>query len=89
LSSLGLGISSQDTDSAHTGRFIREGKAAARAVQRSLETGGSCSGEGWGFLWMLSLWVSVRVRWVLSLVMDVHELSLKSWSVFSLWGKTT
>jgi hypothetical protein len=26
-----------------------------------------CSGEGWGFLWTLELWVRVRVRWVLSI----------------------
>jgi hypothetical protein len=40
LSSLGLGISSRDMDSAHTGRLQKE-KAAGRAVQRSPETGGS------------------------------------------------
>jgi hypothetical protein len=41
LSSLVLGISSRDMDSTHTGRFIEKERATTRAVQWSLETGGS------------------------------------------------
>jgi hypothetical protein len=41
FSSLGLGISSRDTKSAHTGRFIRDRKDEAKAAQRSPETSSS------------------------------------------------
>jgi hypothetical protein len=41
LSLLGLGISSGDMESAHTGKFIRKRKGCAGAVQQSQETGGS------------------------------------------------
>jgi hypothetical protein len=53
LSSLGLGISSQDMIVHTQVDLLEKEKATARAVQWSLETGGSCSGEGWDFSRML------------------------------------
>jgi hypothetical protein len=73
----------------HKVGFIREkGKAAARAVQWSLEAGSSLLMWSLGLLWMLSFWVRVRVRWDFSVGRGfVHAVSLRWAGLFAPYGE--
>jgi hypothetical protein len=47
-----------------------------------------CSGEGWGFLWTLELWVRVRVRWVFSIGHGFTCTGFLQWaSLFASYGR--
>jgi hypothetical protein len=54
-----------ETRPVHEVGFIRKERLQLQQCSGAQKLVAPCSGEGWGFLWMLYLWVRVRVRWVL------------------------